>query len=56
MAPARPNAREPTAVKRYQSDQQISNEDQTGTNTEQAREGHRKRGMTKIGKDSSPDQ
>ena len=35
--------------------QQITDEDQTGTNTEQAGEEYRKRGITKIRKDSSQD-
>ena len=36
------------AVKRDSSDQQITSEGQTGTNTEQAQEEYRKRGMTKV--------
>ena len=40
------NTGEPTAVKRDPSDQKITSEGQTGTNTEQASEEYRKRGMT----------
>jgi len=53
MTPAKLNAGEPTAVKRDPNDQQITSEGQTGTNTEQAEELYRKRGMTKIESDSS---
>ena len=56
MTPAKLNAGEPTAVKRDPSDQQITSEGQTDTDTEKASEEYRKRGMTKIGKDSSQDQ
>jgi hypothetical protein len=55
MTPAKINAGEPTAVKRDPSDQSIASEGQTGTNTEQAQEEYRKRGMTKIESDSSKD-
>jgi hypothetical protein len=55
MTPAKINAGEPTAVKRDPSDQNIASEGQTGTNTEQAQEEYRKRGMTKIESDSSKD-
>jgi len=50
MTPAKLNTGEPTAVKRDPSDQKITSEAQTGTNTEQASEEYRKRGMTKIEK------
>ena len=46
MTPAKLNTGEPTAVKRDPSDQKITLEGQTGTNTEQASEEYRKRGMT----------
>ncbi|MDQ3084178.1 MAG: hypothetical protein M3Q77_05105 [Thermoproteota archaeon] len=52
MTPAKINAGEPTAVKRDPSDQQITSEGQTGTNTEKASEEYRKKGMTKIENDS----
>jgi hypothetical protein len=53
MTPAKLNAGEPTAVKRDPSDQKITSEGQTGTNTETAAEQYRKRGMTKVESDSS---
>jgi hypothetical protein len=48
MTPAKLNAGEPTAVKRDPNDQQITSEGQTGTNTPEAQEEYRKRGMTKV--------
>jgi len=48
MTPAKLNTGEPTAVKRDSSDQQITSEEQTGTNTPEAQEEYRKRGMTKV--------
>jgi hypothetical protein len=50
MTPAKLNAGEPTAVKRDSNDQQITSEGQTGTNTDtqEAQEEYRKRGMTKV--------
>ena len=51
MTPAKLNAGEPTAVKRDPSDQQITSEGQTGTNTPEAQEEYRKRGMTKVDSD-----
>jgi hypothetical protein len=53
MTPAKLNAGEPTAVKRDPSDQKITSEGQTGTNTDTAAEQYRKRGMTKVDSDSS---
>jgi len=53
MTPAKINEGEPTAVKRDSSDQKITGEGQTGTDTEQANEQLRKRGMTKIDSDSN---
>jgi hypothetical protein len=53
MTPAKLNAGEPTAVKRDPSDQKITSEGQTGTNTDTAAEQYRKRGMTKVESDSS---
>ncbi|WP_148685371.1 hypothetical protein [Candidatus Nitrosocosmicus hydrocola] len=49
MTPAKINAGEPTAVKRDSNDQQITSEGQTGTDTQEAQEEYRKRGMTKVG-------
>jgi hypothetical protein len=51
MTPAKLNAGEPTAVKRDPSDQQITSKGQTGTNTPEAQEEYRKRGMTKVDSD-----
>ena len=48
MTPAKINAGEPTAVQRDANDQSITSEGQTGTNTPEAREEYRKRGMTKV--------
>jgi hypothetical protein len=53
MTPAKLNAGEPTAVKRDPSDQKITSEGQTGTNTDTAAEQYRKRGMTKVDSESS---
>lgn len=52
MTPAKINAGEPTAVKRDPRDQNITSDGQTGTNTQEAQEEYRKRGMTKIENDS----
>ena len=52
MTPAKINAGEPTAVKRDPNDQQITSEGQTGTNTQEAQEEYRKRGMTKVDSDN----
>ena len=48
MTPAKINAGEPTAVKRDPSDQTITSGGQTGTDTPEAQEEYRKRGMTKV--------
>ena len=48
MTPAKINAGEPTAVKRDPSDQTITSAGQTGTDTPEAQEEYRKRGMTKV--------
>ena len=48
MTPAKINAGEPTAVKRDPNDQNITSEGQTGTNTPEAQEQYRKKGMTKV--------
>ena len=53
MTPAKLNTGEPTAVKRDPSDQKITSEGQTGTDTQEAQEEYRKRGMTKVESDSS---
>ncbi len=48
MTPAKLNTGEPTAVKRDPNDQKITSEGQTGTDTQEAQEEYRKRGMTKV--------
>jgi hypothetical protein len=48
MTPAKIIEHEPTAVKRDPSDQKIAEPGQTGTDTEEANEQYRKRGMTKT--------
>ena len=48
MTPAKLDTGEPTAVKRDPSDQKITSEGDTGTNTSEAQEEYRKRGMTKV--------
>ena len=48
MTPAKLNTGEPTAVKRDSNDQEITSEGQTGTNTPEAQEEYRKKGMTKV--------
>ena len=52
MTPAKLNTGEPTAVKRDPSDQKITSDGQTGTNTDTAAEQYRKRGMTKVESES----
>ena len=53
MTPAKLKEHEPTAVRRDPTDQKITDEGQTGTDTEQANEQLRKRGITKLDSDSS---
>ncbi len=53
MTPAKIKEHEPTAVKRDPNDQRITEEGQTGSDSEQAKEQLRKRGMTKTSTDSS---
>jgi len=48
MTPAKIKEHEPTAVKRDPRDQKITEQGQTGTDTEEAKEEYRKRGMTKT--------
>jgi len=47
MSPEKINAHEPTAVKRDPSDQNITEQGQTGKNPEEAREIARSKGMAK---------
>ena len=51
MTPAKLRVEGPTAVKRDPNDQTITSEGQTGTDTPEAQEEYRKRGMTKIEND-----
>ncbi|MGN6614152.1 MAG: hypothetical protein ACTHKC_03835 [Candidatus Nitrosocosmicus sp.] len=53
MTPSKIIEHEPTAVKRDPSDQKITEQGQTGTNTEQANEQYRKKGMTKTDNSNS---
>ncbi len=48
MTPAKIKEHEPTAVHRDPTDQKITEKGQIGTDTEQANEQLRKRGMTKV--------
>ncbi len=48
MTPAKIKEHEPTALKRNPSDQKITEQGQTGTETKEAKEEYRKRGMTKT--------
>jgi hypothetical protein len=47
MSPEQINSHEPTAVQR-DSDTEIAEEGNTGTNTQEAKEKYRKEGMTKV--------
>ena len=51
MTPAKIKDHEPTAVSRDPNDQKIVEPGQTGTNTEQAKEELRRKGMTKVSGD-----
>jgi len=53
MSPEKITSHEPTAVKRDQNDQEIAEGGQTETDSEEAREQYRKKGMTKVSGDSS---
>ena len=53
MTPAKIKEHEPTAVKRDANDQIITEQGKTGTDTEQADEQYRKRGMTKADSNTS---
>lgn len=48
MTPSKLNEGEPTVVKRAQTDQKVTSGGQTGTDTKEAQEEYRKRGMTKV--------
>ena len=49
MTPAKIKAHEPTAVSRDPNDQKIASTGQTGTDSEEALEEYRRKGMTKVG-------
>ena len=53
MTPAKLKVEGPKAVKRDSTDQIITSEGQTGTDTPEAQEEYRKRGMTKVENDDS---
>jgi hypothetical protein len=53
MTPAKIKEHEPTAVKRHPNDQIITEPGKTGTDTEQADEQYRKRGMNKADSNTS---
>jgi hypothetical protein len=48
MTPAKIKEHEPTAVKRDPNDQTIVEEGQTGTETQEAEEEYKRKGMTKV--------
>jgi hypothetical protein len=51
MTPAKIKEHEPTAVKRDPNDQTIVEEGQTGTDTQEAGEEYKRKGMTKVSGD-----
>jgi hypothetical protein len=51
MTPAKIKEHEPTAVKRNPNDQTIVEEGQTGTDTQEAEEEYKRKGMTKVSDD-----
>jgi hypothetical protein len=51
MTPAKIKEHEPTAVKRDPNDQTIVEEGQTGTDTQEAEEEYKRKGMTKVSDD-----
>src|SRR5918994_7824928 len=53
MTPAKIKEHEPTAVSRDPNDQTIASEGQTGTDSEEALEEYRRKGMTKVGDDNT---
>jgi hypothetical protein len=48
MSPEKITSHESTAVNRDPNNQEIAEDGQTGTNTEEAKEKYRKEGMTKV--------
>ena len=53
MTPAKIKAHEPTSVSRDPNDQTIASTGQTGTDSEEALEEYRRKGMTKVGDDNT---
>ena len=53
MTPAKIKEHEPTAVSRDHNDQTIASTVQTGTDSEEALEEYRRKGMTKVGDDNT---
>ncbi|HZB16571.1 MAG TPA: hypothetical protein VE445_05325, partial [Nitrososphaeraceae archaeon] len=53
MTPAKIKEHEPTAVNRDPNDQKIASTGQTGTESEEALEEYRRKGMTKVGDDNT---
>src|SRR5688500_20401173 len=53
MTPAKIKAHEPTAVSGDPNDQTIASIGQTGTDSEEALEEYRRKGMTKVGDDNT---
>ena len=53
MTPAKIKTHEPTAVSRDPNDQTIASTGQTGTDSEEALEEYRRKGMTKVGDDNT---
>jgi hypothetical protein len=53
MTPAKIKEHEPTAVSRDPNDQTIASTGQTGTDSEEALEEYRRKGMTKVGDDNT---
>ena len=49
LTPSKIKEHKPTAVKRDPNDQTKTKQGQPGTESQQANEGYRKRGMTKVG-------
>ncbi len=48
MSPEKITSHEPTAVERDSNEQEIDESGQTGTDSEEAREQYKKKGMTKV--------
>lgn len=53
MSPEKLTSHEPTAVKRDSNDQEIDESEQTGIDSEEAKEKYKRQGMTKVSGDSN---